>query len=96
MYRVVWDGTLIAESVNTIEVEGNQYFPKEDVNTEYLGPSNTRTTCPWKGEAEYFHLVKEGKEKTDAAWSYPQPKEEAQKIAGHIAFDKGKVEITRS
>lgn len=93
MYQAVWNGKVIAESNHTEKVEGNEYFPRNDVKMEYLKHSDTEYTCPWKGEAEYFHLEGDGDRTDDGAWSYPQPKEAAKQIAGHIAFDKNKVTV---
>ena len=89
MKKAVWKGKVLAESDTTIEVEGNPYFPPNSVNTEYLRPSDTSSTCPWKGEAHYYHIEVNGDVNRDAAWYYPQPKEEARHIKGYIAFWKG-------
>lgn len=89
MPKAIWQEKIIADSNRTIEIEGNQYFPPEDVNKEYLVESNYRTTCPWKGEAHYFNLKVDGQINENAAWSYPQPKEKAAHITGYIAFWKG-------
>ena len=93
MVKASWNGAVIAESDATREVEGNHYFPRESVKDEYLRASETKTICGWKGEASYFSLVVDGQENTDAAWTYPDPKEKASEIAGYVAFWKG-VEIT--
>ena len=89
MWQAVWNDRVIAESNNTQEVEGNQYFPKEDVNQDLLTDSAKLTRCPWKGEASYFHIVVDGEVNQDAAWVYLDPKEAASEIAGHIAFWRG-------
>lgn len=86
MTRAFWNNTVIAESDDTIVVEGNHYFPPEDVKSEHLEPSQTKTTCPWKGEASYFHVTVDGELAADAAWTYPDPKPEAEHIEGRIAF----------
>ena len=91
--KAIWNGEVIAESDAPIEVEGNQYFPPESVNQDLLKPSETHSTCPWKGEASYYTLAVNGEENPDAAWYYPGPKEAAQNIKGYVAFWKG-VEIT--
>ncbi len=70
-------------------VEGNHYFPAEDVHTEYFEPSSTQTNCPWKGEASYRSVVVDGVRNDDAAWFYPEPKDAAAEIADHVAFWKG-------
>jgi uncharacterized protein (DUF427 family) len=84
-----WENVVIAESENTVEVEGNVYFPKESVNPAYLQPSETHTTCSWKGVASYYTLQVNGKQNKDAAWFYSTPKPEAQHIQNYIAFWKG-------
>ncbi len=87
--RAKWRGKVIAESNKTVSVEGNHYFPLESVRQEYLRASETHTTCPWKGEASYYDVLVGDEVNKDAAWYYPQPKEAAQQITGHIAFWKG-------
>lgn len=89
MAKALWKNKVLAESSETVEVEGNQYFPPETVNKEYLEESDHRSTCPWKGEAHYFHVVVDGEKNENAAWSYPQPKGKAVHITGHVAFWKG-------
>ena len=91
--KAIWNNQVIAESNDTIVVERNHYFPKESVRINYLAPSNTQTICPWKGTASYYTLDIDGKENTDAAWYYPEPKEAAANIKDYIAFWKG-VQIT--
>ncbi|MEX2350184.1 MAG: DUF427 domain-containing protein [Flavobacteriaceae bacterium] len=87
--KAIWNETIIAESEQTVEVEGNHYFPPEDVKTQYLKPSDTHTECPWKGQASYYTLEVNGITNPDAAWYYPEPKEAAEKIKGYTAFWKG-------
>jgi uncharacterized protein (DUF427 family) len=89
MTKAVWKDTVLAESENTIIVEGNHYFPPADVKNEYLSESNYRTTCPWKGEAHYYNIEVNGEKNENAAWYYPEPKEKARHIAGYVAFWKG-------
>jgi len=89
MIRATWNGTVIAETDDTVVVDGNHYFPREAVRAEFLTESSTHTTCPWKGTASYFGLVVDGKENRDAAWFYPEPKSAASKIAGRVAFWRG-------
>lgn len=84
---------MIAESDATIVVENNHYFPKNSVNTGYLRPSDTHTTCPWKGLASYYTLDVDGMQNPDAAWYYPEPKPAAENIKDYIAFWKG-VKVT--
>jgi uncharacterized protein (DUF427 family) len=94
MSKAVWNGTVIAESDRCQVVEGNQYFPPEDINMDYFQPSETHTTCGWKGVASYYNLVVDGQTNKDAAWYYPATKEAAKNIEGYVAFWKGvKVEV---
>jgi uncharacterized protein (DUF427 family) len=87
--KATWNGTVIAESDKTIELEGNQYFPPESVNKQYLKPSSKHSTCPWKGEASYYDVAVNGDTNKDAAWFYPQPKEPAKQIQDYVAFWRG-------
>jgi uncharacterized protein (DUF427 family) len=84
-----WNNEVIAQSDDTVVVEGNHYFPPDAVRREYLQPSNTHTTCPWKGEASYYNVVVNGETNKDAAWYYPQPKDAAAEIKNRIAFWRG-------
>ena len=81
--------SVVAESSDTVVVEGNHYFPLTSIDRQYLKESPTHTTCPWKGEASYYDIVVNGQINKDAAWYYPSPKEAAKNIKGHIAFWKG-------
>jgi len=92
--KAIWNNEVIAESDKTEVVENNHYFPQSAVKKEYLQPSDTHTTCPWKGLASYYTLSVNGKENKDAAWYYPNPKEAAKEIKDHIAFWKG-VEVVK-
>ena len=87
--KAIWNNQVIAESNNTIIVENNHYFPADSVNKDLLISSDTNTTCPWKGEASYHSILIDGKQNTDAAWYYPDPKPAAANIKGYIAFWKG-------
>jgi uncharacterized protein (DUF427 family) len=87
--RATWNETVLAESDRTVVVEGNHYFPVEDVHTEYFEDSPTRTICPWKGEASYHTVVVDGARNDDAAWFYPAPKDAAKEITDRVAFWKG-------
>lgn len=87
--QAIWNGEVIAESTDTVVVEGNHYFPIESVNMKYIKPSNTRTTCPWKGKASYYSFEVGGENNIDSAWYYPEPKEAALNIKGRVAFWKG-------
>ena len=88
-----WNGEIIAKSDQTTIVEGNHYFPIESVREEFLRPSNTHTTCSWKGVASYYTLDVNGRQNVDAAWFYPAPKDAAKEITGYLAFWRG-VEVT--
>lgn len=87
--RAVWDGVVVAESDDTVVVEGSHYFPRESVPEEFLEHSDRRSVCPWKGDAQYLTLVVDGKQNKDAAWYYPAPKAAAAEIGGRVAFWKG-------
>ena len=86
-----WNGAVIAKSDRCEKVEGNWYFPREDVVAAMLQPSATRTVCGWKGTASYFDIVVDGAVNRDAAWYYPAPKDAAANIRGYVAFWKGVV-----
>jgi uncharacterized protein (DUF427 family) len=92
MAKAMWNGVVIAESDDTVVVEGNQYFPPDSVRTDLLRDSSYTTRCPWKGTARYKDVVVDGDVNGDAAWYYPEPSEAAQQIAGYYAFWNG-VEI---
>lgn len=87
--RAVWNGTVLAESDDTVMVEGNHYFPPDSVHWQYFKDSGTRTVCPWKGEASYHTVVVDGMPNPDAAWYYPQPSEAASEIKDRVAFWHG-------
>lgn len=87
--KATWKGTTIAESDDTVVVEGNHYFPAEAVDPAYLRPSSTQTTCAWKGVASYYDVVVGEAVNKDAAWYYPEPSEAAKQIRGRVAFWKG-------
>ena len=87
--KATWKGAVLAESDDTVVVEGNHYFPPESVNREYFRESATHTTCPWKGEASYYDVVVAGEVNRDAAWFYPETKEAANNIRGRVAFWRG-------
>lgn len=92
MPKAVWNGAVIAESGRTEMMEGRHYFPADSVDSSFLRDSATKTDCPWKGIASYFHIDVEGEINADAAWYYAEPKPAAEHIRGHVAFWKG-VEI---
>jgi len=91
MPKATWNGAVLAEAeaASTQLVEGNIYFPPEAVNKAYIRESQTHTVCPWKGTASYFDVVVDGKVNKDAAWFYPETKDAAKHVKGHIAFWKG-------
>jgi uncharacterized protein (DUF427 family) len=91
--KAIWNGKVIAESDDTVNVEGNHYFPVDSVKNEFLTDSDTHTTCHWKGIASYHDLQVDGKTNKDSAWYYPDPSNLAKSIKGRIAFWRG-VEIT--
>lgn len=87
--KAIWNQQLIAESDETVVVEGNHYFPADSVQREFLQDSTTTTICPWKGTANYYTLMVDGQSNPDAAWYYADPKPAADQIRGRIAFWKG-------
>ncbi|MCU1501226.1 MAG: hypothetical protein JWM12_580 [Ilumatobacteraceae bacterium] len=91
--KATWNGTVIAESDDTVVVEGNHYFPADAVKPEFYVDSKTTTVCPWKGTASYRSIVVDGQTNADAAWYYPTPKDAAEEIKDRIAFWRG-VQVT--
>lgn len=87
--KAVWNGTVIAESEDTVVVEGNHYFPRASLREDLLKPSETHTTCSWKGEASYFSLEVDGEVSPDAVWFYPEPMAGAEAVADRVAFWRG-------
>jgi uncharacterized protein (DUF427 family) len=87
--RAIWNDEVIAQSDDTVVVEGNHYFPPDSINKEYLQASSTHTICPWKGEASYYNVVVNGETNKDAAWYYSEPKDAAAEIKDRIAFWRG-------
>ncbi|WP_009034663.1 DUF427 domain-containing protein [Indibacter alkaliphilus] len=87
--KAIWNNQIIAESDKTIQIEGNHYFPAETIKKEFFKPSETQTTCPWKGVASYYHVEVDGKTNKDAAWYYPDTKPAAREIKDYVAFWKG-------
>ena len=87
--KAEWKGEVVAESDETVVVEGNHYFPRDSVRDGLLRESPTTTVCGWKGTANYFHVVVSGEENRDAAWYYAEPKDAAKEIAGRVAFWRG-------
>ena len=84
--KVIWNDIVLAESKETKVIEGNYYFPPESLNKEYFVPSDTHTTCFWKGEASYYHIKSGDETLRDAAWYYPQASEAAKAIENYVAF----------
>ncbi|MCJ8210433.1 DUF427 domain-containing protein [Mucilaginibacter sp. RS28] len=91
--KAIWNNEIIAESNDTIVVENNHYFPADSIKQEYFKPTDSHTSCVWKGRASYYTVEVNGKENLDAAWYYPEPKPAAEQIKGRIAFWKG-VQVT--
>jgi uncharacterized protein (DUF427 family) len=89
MAKAIWKGKVLAESNDTIVIEGNHYFPPESINRDYFQNSNTHTTCPWKGKASYYTIVDNGDTNKDAAWYYPNPSNMASEIKDYVAFWRG-------
>lgn len=87
--KAIWNGKVIAESNNTIVVEGNHYFPHDSIKQEFFGKSELHTFCPWKGQASYYDISVDGDVNRGAAWYYPETKEMAKKIEGYVAFWRG-------
>ncbi len=90
--KAIWNATVIAESDDTIVVEGNHYFPAASLDRRYVVDSDTQSVCPWKGVASYYSLDVDGRRNEDAVWYYPEPKPGAEQVAGRVAFWRG-VEI---
>jgi len=89
MAKATWEGAVLAESDQCVEVEGNQYFPPDAIRREYFKPSANHTVCPWKGTASYYDIEVNGRQNRDAAWYYPEPKAAAQQIKDYVAFWNG-------
>ena len=89
MAKAMWNGAVIAESEDTVLVEGNHYFPLSSVKRGYLEDSSHRSVCGWKGEASYYSLMVDGQRNQDAAWFYAEPKSDAARIKDHVAFWRG-------
>jgi uncharacterized protein (DUF427 family) len=87
--KAIWNGVVVAESDDTLVVEGNHYFPESSLKREYVTFSNHRSSCPWKGQAYYYSLFVNGDMNENAVWYYPEPSEAAAQIKGRVAFWKG-------
>lgn len=92
--KAIWNNSILAESDDTIVVEGNHYFPADSIKSEYFESSDTHSVCPWKGTASYYTLKVDDKVNEDAAWYYPETKDAAKEIEGRVAFWKG-VEVVK-
>ncbi len=84
--RAIWRDTVVAESDDTVVVEGNHYFPERALRHEYFTASRTRSPCPWKGIASYYSLTVDGRTRPDAAWQYRHPTPLARKVKNRVAF----------
>lgn len=93
--QAIWNDTVIADSNDTVVVEGNHYFPRESISSEYFESSENHTVCSWKGTADYFHVVVDGKRNPNAAFTYTTPKDAAKEITEYVAFWHG-VEVVDS
>ncbi|MGI9331476.1 MAG: DUF427 domain-containing protein [Gammaproteobacteria bacterium] len=91
--KASWNGTVIAESDDTVVVEGNHYFPVRATKQDHLEKSDKTTFCPWKGTANYYHVIVDGQKNADAAWYYAKPKDAAREITDRVAFWRG-VEVS--
>jgi len=87
--QATWNGVVIADSDDTVLVEGNHYFPESALNRSYVTFSNHRSTCAWKGQAHYYSLLVNGELNANAVWYYPDPKPEAESVRGRVAFWNG-------
>jgi len=87
--KAIWNDTVIAESDDTVVVEGNHYFPSNSIKNEYFHKTETSTSCPWKGMASYYSVTVNGKTNTDCAWYYPVPSKEAENLKDRVAFWNG-------
>ncbi len=87
--KAIWNGVVVAESDDTVVLEGNHYFPQASLKREYTSFSNHRSSCVWKGQAYYHSLLVKGEMNIDAVWFYPEPSEAAAAIKDHVAFGKG-------
>ena len=87
--KAIWNGTVLANSDETIVIEGNHYFPPESVDMKYFTKTDYQTRCPWKGLASYYSITVDGDLNENAAWYYPEPKDAAKEIKNYVAFWKG-------
>lgn len=87
--KAIWNGQVLAESDDIVNIEGNAYFPESSLNKAYFKESSTNTVCPWKGTASYYSINVDGTENKDAAWVYPDPRQAAAVLKNRVAFWKG-------
>jgi len=87
--KAIWNDVILAESDETVVIEGNHYFPPNSINKEYFHESEKKSTCPWKGLASYYSIIVDKKSNDDAAWYYPEPSEAAENIKDYVAFWNG-------
>lgn len=87
--KAIWNNEVLAESNETVSVEGNHYFPPESVKMDFFSESDKQTVCPWKGTAKYYNITVNGKTNESAAWYYPEPKQKAADIKNYFAFWNG-------
>ena len=89
MAQAIWNGIVLAESDQTVMVEGNHYFPPDSINRQFFQASQHHSICYWKGQASYYHIEVNGQINKNAAWYYPDPKDAAWHIKDHVAFWRG-------
>lgn len=87
--KAIWNGTVLAESDETVIVEGNHYFPPDSLNREFFSENSMHTVCPWKGTASYYDIVVNGDVNQGGAWYYPSTRSPAKRIEGYVAFWRG-------
>jgi len=87
--QAIWNGAVLADSNETVVVEGNHYFPPAALQAGFFRQSDKHTVCPWKGTASYYDVDVHGKVNKDAAWFYPDPSPAASNVRGYVAFWKG-------
>jgi uncharacterized protein (DUF427 family) len=87
--QAIWNGQVLAESDQTVRMEGNHYFPVNSLNEQFFSESDRHTVCPWKGMASYYDVVVDGEVNKAAAWYYPEPSRLARSIKDHVAFWNG-------
>lgn len=87
--RAAWNDTVLAESADTVVVEGNHYFPRDALRWDHFEEASNTSVCPWKGTASYYDVVVGGDRNAGAAWYYPEPKDAAAEIKDRVAFWKG-------